>query len=59
MAEDLHKLAAEIRQLPTVEKLELAARILRLSPDHRLIARAAVRLAHEELELDSLERGPQ
>lgn len=59
MAEDLRQLAEDIRKLPTVEKLELAARILRLSPDHRLIARAAVRLAHEELELDALERGPR
>lgn len=56
MPEDLQKLAEDIRRLPTVEKLELAARILRSSPapPHRQIARDVVRMAHEELELEAL-----
>lgn len=56
MAEDLRQLAEDIRKLPTVEKLELAAQILRSSPapTHRQIARDVVRLAHEELELEAL-----
>lgn len=56
MAEDLRQLAEDIRKLPPVGKLELAANILRISTDegHRAIATSAVRLALEELELEAL-----